>query len=112
MKVTVPGGSEREDGMVRIALAALLLGAGLWRAALDWRATIGEGYAYRFTSIGRALEAALPDLHDRIAGLAAGSDGAWWGPAVAGLLALPLALVLIGLAALLWLTRRRRERRR
>ena len=47
--------------MVRIILIILLLALGLWQAGADWQATIGEGYAYRFTNIGEALSEIWPD---------------------------------------------------
>lgn len=93
---------------MRLVLILLLLAAALWRAALDWGATIGEGYAYRLTSIDGALANTWPD---RWAGIveAAKANGLW-DPVGATLTAIPLALVLAALAFLLWITRRRRAR--
>lgn len=93
---------------MRLVLILLLLAAALWRAALDWGATIGEGYAYRLTSIDGALANTWPD---RWAGIveAAKANGLW-DPVGATLTAMPLALVLAALAFLLWITRRRRAR--
>lgn len=93
---------------MRLVLILLLLAGALWRAALDWGATIGEGYAYRLTSIDGALANTWPD---RWAGIveAAKANGLW-DPVGATLTAIPLALVLAALAFLLWITRRRRAR--
>lgn len=93
---------------MRLVLIVLLLGAALWRAVLDWRATIGEGYAYRLTSIDAALAEAWPQRWEAFTAWAEARG--LWDPVGATLAALPLALVLAGLAALLWVTRRRRAR--
>lgn len=91
---------------MRRLIAAILLGGALWQAAVDWQATIGQGYAYRLTPIGQVLAKAAPQAYERLV-------GAWkaspllWDPVGATLMALPLALTLAALAALLWLTRRR-----
>jgi hypothetical protein len=93
---------------MRLVLILLLLAAALWRAALDWAATIGQGYAFRLTSIDAALADAWPE---RWAGIveAAKANGRW-DPIGATLTAVPLALVPALLAFLLWITRRRRAR--
>lgn len=95
--------------MLRI-VAVLLMLAALWRAWIDWQATIGEGYAYRLTPIQPALAEIAP-------GPAARLFDAWrsttipylWDPIGATVASLPAALVLAGLASLLWVTRRRRR---
>jgi hypothetical protein len=89
--------------MLRRLLAAVLLGLALWQAYVDWQVTIGEGYAYRLTSIGQAVERTWP---------ATPLTAEEWGSTDIGgaLLALPLAPVLAGIAVLLWLSARRRRR--
>jgi hypothetical protein len=89
--------------MLRRLLAAVLLVLALWQAYVDWRATIGEGYAYRLTSIGQAVERNWPDTAVTVEE---------WGSTTLGsaLLALPLALVLAAIAALLWFSARRQRR--
>jgi hypothetical protein len=96
---------------MRVLLAAVFLVAGLWRAWIDWQATIGEGYAFRMSSIGTVLEATWPE---RYAAFTEGwqARGLLWDPVGATLMALPLALMLLVVAALLWVTRRRTSRRR
>lgn len=96
---------------MRVLLAAVFLAAGLWRAWVDWQATIGEGYAFRMSSIGRVLEATWPD---RYAAFVAGwqARGLLWDPVGATLMALPLALVLLVIAVVLWITRPRASRGR
>ena len=93
---------------MRLALVLLLLAAAVWRAALDWRATIGEGYAYRLTSIDAALAGGWPEGWGRITE-AAKANGLW-DPVGAALTSVPLALVPAILAGLVWITRRRRGR--
>ena len=87
--------------MVRIILILILLAIGLWQAAADWQATIGEGYAYRFTSIGQALSETWPD---RIA-VPEGAERSLtdW------LLSIPIAATLLVASGLLWLSRPRRR---
>lgn len=46
---------------MRTSLAALLAVLALWRAVVDWQATLGHGYAYRFGKLGDLLVAWLPD---------------------------------------------------
>ena len=96
--------------MVRILIAVLLIAAAVWLGWIDWERTIGAGYAYRLTSIGAAWEEVSPESY-------AGTVAAWsaldmpyfWDPIGRTLLTLPLALMLAVLAALLWLTGRRRR---
>jgi hypothetical protein len=96
--------------LIRITLAFLLLLAAFWRGWTDWERTIGEGYAYRLTSIGGTWEQASPESHAAtVAAWRAADIPYLWDPIGATLLALPLALVLVVLAALLWFTRRRRR---
>jgi hypothetical protein len=96
---------------MRIAFILLLLAAALAQAWIDWQATIGEGYAYRLTSIRGALEAAWPERTAEVIARIEASRVSWlWDPLGAAVTAVPLALALAGLAALLWLTRRRASR--
>lgn len=89
---------------MRVAIAAILLAGALWQGWIDWRATIGEGYAYRFTSVGAALSNAFPER------FAAPAEGAAGG-GVDILWATPLAPALLVLAAAAWFARRRRRGR-
>lgn len=89
--------------MLRRFLAVLLLALALWQAFVDWQATIGEGYAYRLTSIGDAVDRAWPESAQAVQEWGSTDIGA-------ALLALPLALVLVAIAALLWFSARRRRR--
>jgi hypothetical protein len=75
----------------------------VWRAWLDWVATIGAGYAFRLASIGQTLEMAFPGL----------SDASWLhGSVGTALMAVPLAMVPAFTAGLIWVTRPRRARGR
>ena len=86
---------------LRIILIILLLALGLWQAGADWQATIGEGYAYRFTNIGEALSETWPDRFDADDG-AERSVTDW-------LLAIPIAGTLLVAAGLVWVSRPRRR---
>ncbi len=90
-----------------VLVGILALGA-LWRAWIDWRATIGQGFAYRLTSIETALTDGFPDATARAIDALQGTRIPYlWDPIGRVILSLPLALVLAGLAALIWITRRR-----
>ncbi len=89
---------------MRLVLILLLLAAALWRAVVDWQATIGQGYAYRFASIEAVLAETWPERWSGL--LAALQARSLWEPVGATLAGLPLAPVLAGIAVLLWLTRR------
>lgn len=90
---------------MRLVLIFLLLAGALWRAVVDWQATIAQGYAYRFASIETVLAETWPGL------MSAVEPPGWWEQIGATLGSLPLSLVLAGIAALLWLTRRRNRGR-
>ncbi len=93
---------------MRFTLIALLTAAALWRAWLDWRETIGEGYAYRLTSFGAALEDAAPDRAQALEAGLRGTGASWlWDPVATTVLALPFSVTLLAVAGLLWITRRR-----
>jgi hypothetical protein len=93
---------------MRAVLVAILALAALWRAGLDWQATIGAGYAYRLASIGKAIGNAWPESYaDFVAGGERSRIPFVWDPVGETLLALPLAAVLGVLAALLWVGRAR-----
>ncbi len=91
---------------MRGLIAAILMAGALWQAGVDWQATIGQGYAYRLTPIGQVFANLAPETYAWLV-------GAWkaspllWDPVGAVLMALPLALALAALAALVWFTRRR-----
>lgn len=93
---------------MRTILAVLILVAAAWRIGADWRATIGNGYAFRTETIGGLVAARWPEGHARLmAGL---GDGI--AQAVGGfVLALPVAVVLAALGYGLWISRRPRRQR-
>jgi hypothetical protein len=92
--------------MMRV-ISGLLLALALWRCWIDWRATIGEGYAYRLKSIGTVAEASFPETYRDLTALA--SKLSFWDPVGVTILSLPLALVLLAAAGMVWLLRRRRK---
>lgn len=95
---------------MRWLFVGLLVAAALWRGWIDWQATIGAGYPFRMTSIGRALEQTDPERFAALVAAGEASPIPWlWQPVATTLLALPLSLVLIVVAGVLWLTRRRQR---
>lgn len=88
---------------MRLVIILLLAAVAIWRAAVDWQATIGAGNAYRLSSLGDSLSGIFPDssfLH----GIAGTTPGG-------AVLSLPLALVLSIIAWALWLSRPRQRGR-
>ena len=97
---------------MRAILAILLLAAAFWRAAIDWQATIAEGYAYRFSTIGSVISRHWPENYARFVESLqqSGVPGAW-NPVGALVMSIPVALALAALAGGVWLTRERRPAR-
>lgn len=97
---------------IRIFVAVLLLTAALWRALVDWQATIGNGYAYRFTSIGVMMQNAWPDEFESMKVFWRSSGVPYaWDPVGATVMAVPVAAVLALCGGLIWLSSRRSGRR-
>lgn len=83
---------------MRASIAIFLGILATWRAVIDWRATIGEGYAYRFGKLGDLV-------------------GGWWpdgagGTLAAVVLAVPVAPALAAAALAVWIGRTRAARSR
>jgi hypothetical protein len=93
---------------MRVFLMVVFFAGGAARLWLDWQATLAQGYAFRFTSIGRAIAEAFPEVFFAVAdALKGGPFRVLWDPVATTLLAAPFALVLLVLAGLLWVTRAR-----
>jgi hypothetical protein len=98
---------------MRTVLAILLFILAFWRAALDWRATIGAGYAYRPTTIGDLAGERWPEATFGFVAALRNSGIGWaWDPVGAFALSLPFAPVLAMLGTMLWIARRRQQRAR
>jgi hypothetical protein len=96
---------------MRATVTILLLGVALWRAGLDWQATIGQGYAYRFGSFGSLISAHWPGNYAAfVEGLQRSGVPYAWNPVGAILMSLPIALVLAAIGATVWVTRERGRR--
>ena len=55
---------------MRASIAIVFAVLALWRAAVDWQATIGQGYAYRFGTLGTLFSGLWPEPYGRlVAGL-------------------------------------------
>jgi hypothetical protein len=93
---------------MRAVVTILLLAAALWRAGVDWQATIGEGYAYRFGTLGSLIARHWPDNYAQfVASLERSGVPYAWNPVGAVVMSLPVALVLAAIAAAVWVTRER-----
>lgn len=94
---------------MRTALAVLFFALAFWRAAADWIATIGQGYAYRFGTVGAVSGDRWPEA---VGGFVAGLQDlgpAWtWDPVGAFLVSLPVAPLLAAIGAGFWIARERR----
>lgn len=97
---------------MRVFLMVVFLAGALWRGWLDWQATLGAGYAFRFTSIGRALADGFPEMFYAVANaLKGGPLQILWDPVATTLMAMPLALTLLVISGLLFVTRSRARAR-
>jgi hypothetical protein len=93
-------------------MTILLLGAALWQAGVDWQATIGEGYAYRFGTFGGLIARHWPVSYAQfVESLERSGVPYAWNPVGAMLMSLPVALVLAAIAATVWVTRERSRAR-
>ena len=98
---------------MRVFVAVLLLGAALVLAVIDWQTTIGQGYAYRFSTLGTMIQGYWPEGYVRlVVGLKASRIPYLWDPVGAIVMSLPVALVLATVGAALVVTRERRARAR
>ncbi len=96
---------------MRAALALLISGLAVWRLGIDWQATIGEGYAFRPSTLGQLFSARWPeDYANLVDGLHQSGVPYAWDPVGAVIMSLPAALVLAAIAGLIWVTRPRRTR--
>jgi hypothetical protein len=93
---------------MRAIVTILFLGAALWRAGIDWQATIGQGYAYRLGSFGGLVSRHWPEQYAQLVRSLERSGVPYaWNPVGAVLMSLPVALVLAAVAAAVWVTRER-----
>jgi len=93
---------------MRAILTILLLGAALWRAGVDWQATIGQGYAYRFGSLGGLISGHWPGNYAQLVESLERSGVPYaWNPVGAIVMSLPLALVVAAIGGSVWVTRER-----
>ena len=96
---------------MRAVVTMLLLGAALWRAVVDWQATIGQGYAYRFGNFGTLISQHWPANYAQLVESLQRSGVPYaWDPVGAVVMSLPVALVLAAIAGAVWVTRAPRVR--
>ena len=75
---------------MRATVAILLMGLAFWAAVVDWNATIGTGYAYRFGTLGDLVGGWWPEETARVVSGLRDSGIAWaWDPVGALVLSLP-----------------------
>ena len=93
---------------MRAILTILLLGAALWRAGADWLATVSQGYAYRFGTLGSMISGYWPeDYANLVESLQRSGVPFAWNPVGAIVMSLPLALLLLAIGGAVWVTRAR-----
>lgn len=93
---------------MRTALAVLILLAAAWQLGADWKATIGQGYAFRPGTGGAIMAAHWPEGHARLIG---GFDGGVGRAVRDFLFALPAALLFAAAGYGLWISRPAGRRR-
>lgn len=97
---------------MRTAIAIVFLVLAFWRAALDWQATVGAGYAFRPATVGGLAGARWPEATGRLVAALRDSGFGWaWDPVGAFVLSLPLAPLLALLGVAFWIGRERRRPR-
>ena len=97
---------------MRMIFATILIAAALSQAAIDWQATIGQGYAYRFGTIASLLQGHWPDGYARLVVGLKDSGIPWaWDPIGAILLSVPIAPALAAIGVGLIVTRQRARAR-
>ena len=93
---------------MRATVAILLMGLAFWAAVVDWNATIGTGYAYRFGTFGDRVGGWWPEGTARVVSGLRDSGIAWaWDPVGALVLSLAVAPLLAAVAVGVWITRER-----
>lgn len=102
----VAGLIARNEGILRTTLAILIFLAALWRAALDWMATVALGDAWRFKSSGELWKEVWPNGPEVFETLIEGYLGdAVWAP-LSAVLDVPLVANLCFVGAFIWMVRR------
>jgi len=95
---------------MRVILIFVFAGIALWRAAVDWHATIGAGYAYRPGTFGGLASSYWPTAYARMVDtLQHGAVPYAWNPLGAVFMSIPVALFFLTLAGWLWLGRPRQR---
>ena len=98
---------------MRAIVAIIFLAAALGRAVVDWQATIGQGYAYRFGTFGSVISRHWPESYASLVNSLQRSGVPYaWDPIGAAVMSLPVALVLAAIAGAVWVTREPRVRSR
>ena len=93
---------------MRAILTIALLLVAAWRAAVDWNSTIGAGYAYRLDTLGGMISGYWPENYAQLVDSLQRSGVPFaWNPVGAFVMSVPVALLLVALAAGLWVTRAR-----
>ncbi len=96
--------------MLRL-IALILVVAGGWLGWRDWQSTIGQGNAFRLSSVEATWEAFSPSTHEAwLPMLQELTVPYLWDPVLKTLLVLPSAGLLIFIGAVLWMSRRRRRK--
>ena len=91
---------------MRAILTIALLLVAAWRAAVDWNATIGAGYAFRLDTLGGMISGYWPQNYAQLVESLQRSGVPFaWDPVGALVMSVPVALLLVALAGALWITR-------
>lgn len=93
---------------MRILLVTGFAALAIWRASIDWQATIGQGYAFRMASVDGVLRKATPQAYAHGIEVIQSLGIPWlWDPVARVIVGIPLAILPATIAVLLWVTRSR-----
>ena len=91
---------------MRTVLALFIFGLAIWRAALDWMATVAQGGAWRFVSVGELWGGYFPRGPGNFETLITGYLGPEIWAYASFVLIMPMVSLLCFLGALIWMVRR------
>ena len=95
---------------MRLLLSLIFFSLSGWQTFTDWQATMGQGNAFRFSSVEEAWISLSAETHaEYLPILQQSTVPMLWDPVLINLITFPAAVVLFVLSALFWMVRKRKE---